>query len=438
MNNLSITPLQYTNKLIEHYESLVDLPGFTLLESSDKQRGRYDIITAFPYDELKLTRDDANIQDAFKLLENKLQPQTTSSTFPFQGGAIGYIAYDLATQLAGIPIHPHPANDMPLLDVKFYDWAIITDHRLRQIHIVANNHKPETRDIVVEIAKRFNTRIQYPPSFCLKDGFQPLIHKSEYLQAFNAIHRDLMRGRAYQVNYTQPFLGQFTGNPWELYKRVRQANPVPYGAFLSCEGGKILSFSPEKFLSIDQGLVITSPIKGTIKRSHDKEEDAALANLLLASEKNRAENIMIVDLLRNDLGKFAKPGSVQVSALCELQSFNTVHHLVSHIQALCDTGVTPLAAFQACFPGGSITGAPKLEAMHIIGEQEPLSRGIYCGNIFYLSTHGRLDSNITIRTMVAKSDSLYLSAGGGIVIDSNAEDEYAECFAKIAGIIRTC
>ena len=250
-----------------------------------------------------------------------------------------------------------------------------------------------------------------------------------------AIHSELIKGRAYQVNYTQPFLAEYRGDPWEMYKRVRVSNPVPYAAFMRCEEGDLLSFSPERYLTMDHGVVSTSPIKGTSRRSSNPVEDEQLRQLLLNSSKNRAENVMIVDLLRNDLGKYAKPGSVRVTSLCELQSFNSVHHLVSHIQAEYEQCVTPLEVFASCFPGGSITGAPKRESMRIIGEQERYGRGVYCGSMAYFSAHGRFDSNIAIRTITAKAETLYLSAGGGIVIDSHWEDEYRECFTKIAAIV---
>lgn len=186
---------------------------------------------------------------------------------------------------------------------------------------------------------------------------------------------------------------------------------------------------------MDKDKLLTSPIKGTEKRSSDPQRDELLRNSLLASSKNQAENVMIVDLLRNDLGKIAKPGSVHVRDLCAVESYQAVHHLVSNIEAIALEDQSMMDVFSACFPGGSITGAPKLEAMRIIAEQEAYARGVYCGSIGYFSRHGRFDSNIAIRTVVAREKILHMAAGGGIVIDSNWEDEYLECFTKIAAII---
>ena len=436
MSDISITQLEYSTELIDHYYSLSHLPGFVLLESSDKERGRYDIVTAYPYDFLKVSRNDLNIKSTFDKLKEKLIMQDSFCDLPFQGGAIGYFAYDFAEILAGIRSKPHPYNDLPIVDINFYDWAIVTDHHLKSVSLVVANRQLDTKFIIDEIISCWKSCSKSKQNFILQDNFRPIISKSSYQQSFEAIYKDLIAGRAYQVNYTQPFYAKFNGEPFEVYKRVRKSNPVPYAAFIRGEDGDVLSFSPEKFISMNSGLVETSPIKGTIKRSSDLHADKKLKSILLSSSKNQAENIMIVDLLRNDLGKFAKPGTVKVKSLCEIQSFTEVHHLVSNIEAICPDNFNAVDVLKAAFPGGSITGAPKLEAMRTISEQEPYTRGIYCGSIGYFSAHGRFDSNIAIRTIIAKYDTLYLSAGGGIVIDSNWGDEYSECYIKLAAIIK--
>lgn len=428
--------MPYHDDLIANYQSLSDLPGFVLLESSDKQRGRYDIVTALPYDSFKVLRGSPSVHQAFEQFKSMLPSAPSPYDFPFQGGAIGYFSYDFGAELININTNAHPLNDMPLIDMRFYDWAIIADHQRKSVHLVAANNKPETVYVLEDIKSRWQRQpIVYQP-FKLQQAFTSMISRQDYQQAFTAIHQELVRGRAYQVNYTQPFLGKYSGDPWEMYKRIRLKNPVPYAAFLPCVDGDIISFSPERFMHIENGLVLTSPIKGTAKRSSNRAMDELLKSSLELSAKNRAENVMIVDLLRNDLGKFAKPGSVRVTSLCEIQSFNAVHHLVSNIEAQCPDRITPLQAFAACFPGGSITGAPKREAMRIVSEHEPYARGVYCGSIAYFSAHGRVDSNIAIRTITAKQESMYLSAGGGIVIDSDWQDEYRECFTKIEAIVR--
>ncbi len=435
MSGPTITPLHYTEDLITNYQALSDLPGFVLLESSDKIRGRYDIVTALPYDSFTVLRHSSCLHDALSQLEEMIPSAPSIGDLPFQGGAIGYFSYDFGAALAGINAVPHLYNDMPLVDIRFYDWAIVTDHHLKQVHLVVANRQPDTAAQIEEVRRLWEQKLGVHQPFILEQPFTPLINQHDYQQAFKAIHKDIVRGRAYQVNYTQPFIGGYSGKIWEMYRRIRLSNPVPYSAFLRCTAGDILSFSPEHFLSMEKGLVRTSPIKGTAKRSTNPIVDKQFKASLLGSEKNHAENVMIVDLLRNDLGKIATPGSVRVTSLCEVQSFNAVHHLVSQIEAQCRKTMTPLRVLSACFPGGSITGAPKREAMRIISEHESFARGVYCGSIAYISAHGRFDSNIAIRTITAKQGTLYLSAGGGIVLDSSWEDEYRECFTKITAIV---
>lgn len=436
MSELTLITLAYEDDLTLRYQQLSDLPGFVLLESCDRRWGRYDIVSAYPYERVKIRRQKRDLAAALKQFQKKLRTVPSLCPLPFQGGAIGYISYDLAAQLNGICTAPHPIlDDMPLLDMGFYDWAIIVDHSTRSAHLMAANDIPETKDIIQDVLNRWNTSQVTCKRFNLQTTFTPLVSQQAYKNAFHAIHQDLQRGRAYQVNYTQPFLAQYHGDAWEMYKRVKYKNPVPFSAFLRLSEGDVLSFSPERFLKMDQGLLRTSPIKGSAQRSDNPQRDKALQEALSSSTKNRAENIMIVDLLRNDLGKIAVPGSVQVKSLCDVQSFASVHHLVSNIEAQCLPSHSLFDAFFACFPGGSITGAPKREAMRIIHEQEAFARGIYCGSIGYFSRHGRFDSNIAIRTVIARQEHLYLSAGGGIVMDSSWAEEHQECYTKIAAII---
>lgn len=435
MSQLTVESLPYLPDFISVYEKLCDLPGFVLLESCDKTRGRYDIVTALPYDALKLSDHSPRIADAFNALKEKLPRHDSNCDLPFQGGAIGYISYDLAERLSKIQSTPHPANDMPLLDIGFYDWALIGDHLKKKLFLVAANLSPSTQSIVRDIRNKLREPTNPLREGILQDTFKPLIAKAEYEHSFGMIYQALVRGRAYQVNYTQPFLAHYEGSAWALYHQIRKKNPVPYAAFINTPEGAILSFSPERFLMMDDGMVTTSPIKGTVKRSSHPDEDARLLRMLQQSAKNQAENVMIVDLLRNDLGKIAVPGSVKVTALLEVQSFSQVHHLVSTVEAKCRASLGAVDVFSACFPGGSITGAPKIEAMRVINEQEKYARGVYCGSIAYFSRHGRMDSNIAIRTITAKDNTLYLPAGGGIVIDSCWEDEYHECLTKISAIV---
>ncbi|MBA2656895.1 MAG: aminodeoxychorismate synthase component I [Tatlockia sp.] len=435
MSTFKLVELNYTEELIEHYSNFADLPGFVLLESSDKVVGRYDILSAFPYNSLSVLADSENLAQIYSQLEQALSKPNYNLDLPFQGGAIGYFSYDFAAELVGLN-NPRQAGleAMPLVKLGLYDWAIISDHRLKKVFLFAANNQPETAELVEKILALWKSPKKINSNVHLTQSLAPIDSKSSYKKSFRSIHAALQKGRAYQVNLTQPFKTCYEGDAFAMYKRIRAINPVPFSAFLHDDWADVLSFSPERFLLMDKGHLLTSPIKGTEKRSEVAIEDKLFQQKLLESSKNRAENIMIVDLLRNDLGKISQTGTVKVRDLCALESYQAVHHLVSHIEGLCRENITPVQAFSYCFPGGSITGAPKLEAMRIISEEETYSRGIYCGSIGYFSNHGRFDTNIAIRTALASKGNLYLAAGGGIVIDSNCEEEYQECFTKLAAI----
>lgn len=429
--------LEYHSSLQTTYQKLCHLPGFVLLQSGDKKRGRYDIVSALPYDRIIIEEDTPDKQGVLEQIKKKLALIPARNDLPFQGGAIGYIAYDLSTSLLGIKTKSQPTlKDTPLLNLGFYDWAIIVDHYLKKITLFAANLQASTAEIIEYIISLWSLEAPENKAIEVTSTFIPLLSEEAYKHSFSAISEALKQGRSYQVNLTQPFHAYYTGDEWELYKKITQVNPVPFASYLKMDASALLSFSPERFLLLDQGILTTSPIKGTIHRSPNRNEDEQLKQQLATCIKNRAENVMIVDLLRNDLGKISYPGTVEVLNLCAVQSYPSLHHLVSDIRAQCMSSLHPFEAFMSCFPGGSITGAPKLEAMNIISEQEYYARGIYCGSIGYFSVHGRFDTNIAIRTITAKDEILHLAAGGGIVMDSNWEEEYRECQTKIAAIIR--
>ncbi|PWY55300.1 aminodeoxychorismate synthase component I [Legionella qingyii] len=436
MSQIVLYSLDYSDSLHEYYQKLHHLPGFVLLESTDRFHGRYDIISAYPYDFIQIEQNCQDLPGLLKRINQILSPVPSVVDLPFQGGALGYVSYDLGAKLIGIDSSIQPTlENMPLLDFGLYDWAIIVDHHQKEITLFAANMHQSTPKVVDEVLELWNAVSKQPCDAFIKSDFTPLLDKQDYMNAFSSVYQFLKEGRSYQVNLTQPFHAAYEGNSWAFYKKICMKNPVPFSAFLRTPAADILSFSPERFLFYDEGKLVTSPIKGTIGRSTNEAEDDGLKNKLSSCEKNRAENVMIVDLLRNDLGKIAKSGSVNVTNLCEIQSYNSVHHLVSTIEAQCLPTILPFEAFLSCFPGGSITGAPKIESMRIIDEQESYARGVYCGAIGYFSRHGRFDTNIAIRTITAKENILHLAAGGGIVIDSDCEDEYRECFIKIAAVI---
>ena len=430
----TIESLPYVPDFTTHYQALSNLPGFVILESSDKRYGRYDIVAAYPYDRLVIPYGAMDVNQAEVMVKQLLPERDAIGDLPFQGGAIGYFSYEFGAKKVGVTcLNNASFRDMPLVDLRFYDWAIVVDHHNKTVQLVNADSKPETTAIVSEIKARWQKTHNGSADIFLH-SFQANMSKRYYEEAFSAIHGDIQRGRAYQVNFTQGFEAPFRGSAWEVFKRIRKTNPVPFSAYMRGDWGDIISFSPERFLLYDAGTLLTSPIKGTIKRSDDSKTDALWRDTLQHCPKNRAENVMIVDLMRNDFGKIAAVGSVSVPSLYEIQSFCGVHHLVSDVSAQVNKDITAVDAFVSCFPGGSITGAPKRESMHMIAEQELAARGVYCGSIGYFSAHGRSDSNIAIRTLLAIDSTLHVAAGGGIVMDSNCEAEYEECFTKISAI----
>ena len=434
--NYSLIELPYHTNLIVNYRTLVDLPGFVLLESGDTNRGRYDILSACPYERFCCSGYE-QVNNYLRRLQQALPTHALPLDLPFQGGLIGYFTYDFGAYLMGVKAPEETAlgpTEACLADFALYDWAIITDHHKQTVTLFAANDHADTKAVLEAVLAKWERKQDRGEAATVITEFEPLIRQADYYESFHAIWDALNQGRCYQVNYTQPFNAEYQGDPWRIFEKVRAENPVPYSAYLCGQSQYLLSFSPERFLACDDRRLLTSPIKGTVRRSADEALDQLLRRELKTSEKNRAENTMIVDLLRNDLSKIAESGSVRVTALCQLETYRSVHHLVSRIEAVCRPGINPLAAFLSCFPGGSITGAPKREAMRAIYEQEPYARGAYCGSVAYFSAHGRFDSSIAIRTLIARENQLSLSAGGGIVIDSQCDDEYAECLVKIKSL----
>jgi para-aminobenzoate synthetase component 1 len=259
--------------------------------------------------------------------------------------------------------------------------------------------------------------------------------RESYAAAFASVQARIQRGDCYQVNLTQRFRARAEGDAWHAYLQLREINPAPFAAFLDFPDGRVLCSSPELFLRVVGDRVETKPIKGTRPRAADGVRDRALVEALRMSAKDRAENVMIVDLLRNDLGKSCVPGSIRASKVFEVESFASVHHLVSTVEGRLAPGKHALDLLAGCFPGGSITGAPKVAAMRIIEELEPQRRSVYCGCIGYIGFDGDMDLNIAIRTLVQHGDYIYAWAGGGVVADSEVDAEYQESLDKAAALL---
>nr|WP_281496234.1 aminodeoxychorismate synthase component I [Marinobacter sp. S0848L] len=361
------------------------------------------------------------------------------------GGWIGLLSYEFGyareKRLAG----ENQMASTPLLYAGLYLWAASHNVESDTYHLWLHPECPsKTRTLINSwLDNETPNRLE---SWKIPAGFTATQIASDFKTSASKVLSYITAGDCYQANLSQEFTARYSGNPWFAFQKLAEANPTPYSAFLKTPTRSVLSISPERFLEITDRTVKTSPIKGTRPRGTTPEQDAALAQELLASEKDRAENLMIVDLLRNDLSVNAQPGSVKVDELFALESYENVHHLVSHIRAELKDGVSPLQALFDAFPGGSITGAPKIRAMEIIRELEPHWRGPYCGSVFYYGLDGKLDSNIAIRTLLCENEhtdenglehgTIRCWGGGGIVADSEPEAEYQETLTKVQPLMK--
>jgi para-aminobenzoate synthetase component I len=323
------------------------------------------------------------------------------------------------------------------MQIGIYDWAVVVDHEQQRTFLASYGRAPLTRRHWGDLVALFTSQGEVATStFRVTSPVVSNMSEAGYTKAFQTIQRYILEGDCYQVNLAQRFAASAEGDAWVAYQALRRQSPAPYSAFLNLPQVQLLCASPERFMQLRHGLVETRPIKGTRPRSADPAQDRANAEELRSSAKDRAENLMIVDLLRNDIGKNCMPGSVKAERMFELESLDYVHHLVSTVTGRLAPGHTALHLLRGAFPGGSITGAPKLRAMQIIEELEPHRRGVYCGAIGYIGFDGNMDSNIAIRTAVYSHGSVRFYAGGGIVADSNAEQEYAETLHKAANMMK--
>ncbi|MFT4631297.1 MAG: para-aminobenzoate synthetase component 1 [Candidatus Azotimanducaceae bacterium] len=404
---------------------------------------RYDILGANPRHVIESREGQVYIDeqptplDAFAAVEQVIQNtrhvEPCPLNLPFQGGAVGFFGYELTHAQQQLAVAASSDLNLPDMLVGIYPAFVIVDRQQRQAYLVA------VPDVDIDSLEILRRRLQnvapLTPSISLPFKVTSQINSNlsepQYNAAFASIEAYIQAGDCYQVNFTQRFSATYEGDPLGLYARLRQRQRAPFSAYLRTPHADILSFSPERLVRVEDRKILTQPIKGTRGRHSDPTEDQRLADELRHSEKDQAENLMIVDLLRNDLGKSAITGSIKVDKLFELNTYENVHHLVSSISGELKPDISAMDLLRNCFPGGSITGAPKRRAMEIIGELEPVKRHVYCGAIGYYSYHGNLDTNLPIRTLVCDADQLYYWGGGGIVADSDASEEYAESLLKV-------
>ena len=441
-----------------------DKAGALWLDSADgtHHAARYSFIARAPYKTIAIA--DWQAVEGFAALEQELRrfetlwdglpPEIDNVLPPFRGGAAGLFGYDLAYGLENLPPNeaPFAVDDLhvPAMVQGLYATVLAFDHKAARCFIIATG-LPETTatarsdaagraisDWKAELVGMPSAPLPAPPKApALAETLASNFSRDAYCTAVAETVEAILNGDIFQANLAQCFSARLhdQDSGFAYYRRLRRESPAPFAAYACFDGFQLASASPERFLSCADGVMETRPIKGTEPRGKTRKEDQAIAARLAASEKNRAENVMIVDLLRNDLAKSCADHSVHVPQLCALESFSNVHHLVSTVRGQLSAGKSPLEALRVAFPGGSITGAPKIRAMEVIAATEDCRRGPSYGAIGFIGFDGRMDTNIIIRTAIIKGDAIRFHAGGGIVADSDPQAEYIETLNKARGLM---
>ncbi|MDO8445742.1 MAG: aminodeoxychorismate synthase, component I [Deltaproteobacteria bacterium] len=434
---------------LDVFSVIKGLPYPFFLDSSFdlKGLGRYSFLGSNPY---KIIRSKGKVVEVetcfgnyrhqgnpFDFINEELNRFSIESghDIPFLLGGVGYFSYDLLHLLEEIPSKTIDDIGFPECHIAFYDTVIAIDHHENKGYVasITENKVDEVIDLLKTVGTAHLTSTDHRPP--TTDHYKSNFTKEDYIKAVHKAKEFIAAGDIYQVNLSQRFSTEIDISPYDLYLRLREASPAPFSAYLDFGKAALLSSSPERFLKVDGGYIETRPIKGTRPRGKTSEEDEMLKKELGQSEKDRAEHIMIVDLERNDLGRVCKYGTVMVEENMTVESFAQVHHMVSTVTGELKEGVSLMDIIKATFPGGSITGAPKVRAMEIIEELEPAKRGVYTGSIGYIGFNGKMDLNIAIRTMVVKDGKANFSVGGGIVADSDPEAEYQETLDKAKGMM---
>jgi para-aminobenzoate synthetase component 1 len=434
---------------IDAAEAFRDLPGLALLESARPGRNaRWTYLTADPVVVLDAPAAGPDPFAVARRLLGRLDPAPVDGPDapPFLGGLVGFLGYDLGHALERLPSISLDDQGLPPLRLALHDWVVAWDRRTGDAWLGGRalddqRHLERRLDDVHARLTTPGPGVGAPPDQEEPFRFRSSLSRRAYEAGVATVREHIARGDIYQANLTRRLEAPFDGDPWSLYRRLRTGDPSLFSAFLdvgpSPETGRpraLLSASPEPFLSLDRdGLVASDPIKGTRRRGRDRAEDRALACELLGSGKDRAENVMIVDVLRNDLGRVCEPGTVRVPRLCRLERTAAVQHLVSTVTGRLATGRDAFDLLSASFPGGSITGAPKIRAMEILEWLEPVRRGPYSGALGWIGADGAMQTSILIRTFVADGRRLTLHVGGGITWRSDPADEWDETVAKARG-----
>lgn len=438
---------------IERIFSLIqDRDNAVFLDSSlTGALGRFSVIGLHPYLKLVKGKDfTINGKQSDETFEGfvkaylKQNYKENNTPLPLISGAVGYFSYDYGRKKEQVKTRHRGAAAVPDSILIFYDSFIIEDHKEKTLWLIAGDcdhnccRSMEELEELLQQAEALAAKGEAPAEdgtgILQRSGGPARITsnftKTDYMDAVQRMIRYITEGDIYIANMTQQLQAVSSVQPYEMFQKLRKDNPSPFGGFFNYGDFQIISASPERFMQIRDGLVQTRPIKGTRRRGNTPEEDAVLRKELETSEKDKSELLMIVDLERNDLNKVCLPGSVQVTDLFSVEAYATVFHLVSNITGQLRPGLTAMDLLEAAFPGGSITGAPKLRAMEIIDELEHGGRGIYTGSMGYLSLNGDCDFNIVIRTALYQDGVYHLGAGGGITYESELEFEYEETLQK--------
>ncbi|MCK5375228.1 MAG: aminodeoxychorismate synthase component I [Alphaproteobacteria bacterium] len=446
---------------IEAFLAVKHIPYSLLLDSADPKHpaSRYSYVMCQPIETIEAKNSKISVTNweqcltfngnPLEFLQSRISSwinntQNIEGYPPFQGGAAGLFSYDLGRAIEDIPDTAGKKNNTPDMAIGIYDQVLAHDDLRKRAtiftHALNEQEAIKKRDHFIKLITQKIDAPAYQPQTTPLDWSSNFDEQS-YIQAVQKVIDYIYAGDIFQANISQCFTAprppKESFDPFIHYCHMRKVNPAPFACYMNLGDIKISSASPEQFITIKGDNVETRPIKGTRPRSENIVQDRAYKNDLLESEKDRAENTMIVDLLRNDLSKVCIPETMSVPALCELESFAGVHHLVSTVQAKLAEGKTAMDVLCACFPGGSITGAPKIRAMEVIEEIEDLHRGGYCGSIGYIGFDGTMDTNILIRTLIYDKDTITLNSGGGIVADSDPEAEYQETLDKAHAILHS-
>ncbi len=453
-----ISPLSPPHKLFRRF---MDSRYSFLLESggSVSDFSRYSFVGNEPFLVFKSKGKEIEIfagdriervwGDPFDVLKGLVSRYNLGSSghSPFPGGAVGYFGYDLCHFVEKLPRNSFDDLQLPDCYLGFYDLVVTFDHLTGRLFISSSGlpekeparRRERAKWRLEEILSKLNKASWQDFSVREEYGIGEIssnFSRSDYLDAIKRVKEYIGAGDIFQVNLSQRFACSRMALPFTIYEKLSRINPAPFASFLNFPELSVVGASPERFLRISGRKVETRPIKGTRPRGRDDLEDKELARELWESEKDKAELIMIVDLERNDLGRVCEYGSVRVPKLITLETYPTVFHLVSTVEGVLKKDKDHIDCLKACFPGGSITGAPKIRAMEIIDELEPNQRGVYTGSIGYIGFNGETDLNIVIRTMVMTGEKIYFHAGGGIVADSDPAAEYEETLHKAKALIR--